>query len=96
MSSFTVRVELHEPVNPADYETLHAAMTKAGFARTIKREGEPSYHLPQAEYNEVGEFTADQVLERAKAAAATTRCKFSVLVTKSEESRKWYNLKPVK
>jgi hypothetical protein len=92
---FTTRVELHG-ANEADYFTLHAAMATEGFVRTIRKDGEPAVHLPTAEYSEIGEFTINQVLEKAKRAAATTRKKFGVLVTQSEVARAWYGLEPVK
>jgi hypothetical protein len=95
VSYFTVRVELREPVAAADYTKLHAEMEKTGFSRQIGRIGEPKHHLPQAEYNEVGEFTIAQVLERAIKAAAATGKQYSVLVTQSEVARAWYNLERV-
>jgi hypothetical protein len=84
MSRFTTRVELHE-ASEDDYEELHVAMENEGFRRTITGD-EGEYHL-------VGDITEDQVLQRAKRAAATTGKSYSILVT--EGSRKWWNLKKV-
>ena len=63
MPKFTTRVELHSATE-ADYKQLHAAMEVAGFSRTIKRENEPLMKLPTAEYNEVGDYTINEILER--------------------------------
>lgn len=99
MANFTVRVELIDKLS-SDYELLHEEMKKEGFSTTIKKTNEPSYKLPPAEYSKIGDFTTLEVLESAKI-AATNVCgnieeDFRVLVTKSEVSREWYNLEPVK
>jgi hypothetical protein len=90
MAQYTVRVELHYADND-DYETLHSEMENAGFSRLITSNDGITYHLPTAEYNRSGSLTPEQVLASAKSAAAQTRRKASILVTKSE-SRKWLNL----
>lgn len=95
MASFTTRVELHDAVYTSDYDTLHAAMAAEGFIRTITSDEGTTYNLPTAEYNKVGTYTRDQVLESAKRAAAKTGRKYSILVTESN-GRKWYNLPEVK
>jgi len=90
MASFTTRVELHY-ARENDYEILHAEMAKEGFKRTITSSDGVTYRLPTAEYNYVGDKTRDDVLDKAKAAAARTRKEFCVLVTESA-GRSWHNL----
>lgn len=90
MTSFTVRVELHN-ANYEDYEALHAAMAKAGFSRQITSDGGTTYQLPTAEYNRKGDLTRSQVLEQAKAAAKSTGKPYGVLVTESA-GRSWDGL----
>jgi|HubBroStandDraft_2_1064218.scaffolds.fasta_scaffold02263_7 photosystem II stability/assembly factor-like uncharacterized protein len=51
-----------------------------------------TYHLPTAEYDKTGEFTRQQVLDSARAAAAETGKSFAVLVTESD-GRTWVGLK---
>lgn len=93
MPSFTTRVVLHD-ADWDDYtDVLHPAMAKQGFKRTITNSDGKTYDLPDAEYNLIGELTRQQVLDRAKAAAAMTKKKYSVLVTESN-GRTWYNLDP--
>ena len=97
MALFTTRIELHDAKTSEDYENLHTEMAKEGFTRTIQLQGESTiYQLPTAEYNKSAELTTAQVLELAKKAAAKTGKKFSVLVTKADGRREWYNLTPVK
>ena len=96
MAFFTTRVELHDAKTAEDYEKLHTEMAKDGFERTVQKTGEPAYHLPTAEYNLNSEKNSSLVLDLAKKAATRTGKKFSVLVTKVDGSREWYNLKPVK
>jgi hypothetical protein len=87
---YTTRVELHD-ATWSDYETLHSAMAAKGFSRQITSDDGATYDLPTAEYNYEGTTPLDQVLEKAKTAAATTGRKYSVLVTESK-ARKWHNL----
>lgn len=90
MARFTVRVQLHGADEGDDaYDTLHAQMKKRGFVRTIESDS-TTYDLPWGSYNYVGERTIDDILERAKDAAAATGYKAGVLVT--EGSRKWHGL----
>ena len=97
MALFTTRVELHDAKSSEDYERLHAEMAKDGFSRTIQLQDETTiYQLPTAEYNKSAELTTAQVLELAKTAATRTGKKFSVLITKADGRREWYNLTPVK
>jgi hypothetical protein len=98
MALFTTRVELHDAKTSEDYEKLHAEMAKEGFWRTISLQGENiTYQLPTAEYNYSSDtLSSAQVLELAKKAATRTGKKFSVLVTKADGRREWYNLTVVK
>jgi hypothetical protein len=93
MSQFTTRVELHD-VDGDDYETLHAAMERQGFTRTITSDQGVTYHLPTAECNFSGDLSRGAVMERAKTAATTTRRRFWVLVTESA-GRSWHGLPKV-
>jgi hypothetical protein len=90
MPGFTTRVELHA-ASYSDYETLHAAMARRGFSRQITADSGRTYQLPTAEYDNAGNFTPQQVLDSAKAAAAETGKNFAVLVTQSQ-SRIWIGL----
>ena len=92
MSGHIVRVELLD-VDEGDeaYEKLHAEMKKKGFLRTIDGQSGTTYELPPAEYNyEDGDTSADDVLEKAKAAAKKTGHEARFLVTTG--SRKWSGL----
>lgn len=91
MASFTTRVVLYD-ADWDDYtQVLHPAMAKHGFKRTVTSDDGQTYDLPDAEYNFVGDLTRKDVLERAKAAAAMTKKKYSILVTESA-GRAWSNL----
>ena len=83
MASFTTRVELHKATDE-DYNTLHKAMEKVGFIRTIEANGK-TYQMPTAEYNRIdpGPLRAQKVLNDAKEAASSTKLKYWILVTKS-------------
>ncbi len=97
MAHFTTRVELHNAKTSEDYDKLHLEMEKEGFWRTIQLQGETIiYHLPTAEYNYSGDVDSPVVLELAKRAATRTGKSFSVLVTKADGRRYWYNLSPVR
>jgi len=92
MPRFTTRVELHD-ADESDYETLHKAMERQGFSRYIKDSDGKRYHLPTAEYNFDGSATRNEVLDKAKAAANTTKREYEVVVTESN-GRIWHNLTP--
>jgi len=94
MANFTVRVELHQG-EWADYERLHAAMEQKGFSRLITADSGRIYHLPWAEYDGTASLTSMQVLEIARAAAATTEKQNAVLVTEAS-SRAWAGLPAAK
>ena len=72
MHSYHLRVELHNSAL-ADYTTLHLAMEKAGFSRTILANDNKRYYLPTAEYVILTQSALADVVATAKAAANTTR-----------------------
>jgi hypothetical protein len=94
MLRFTIRLELYGLPTTEDYYKLHAAMEKIGFLRTLK--GDKVYLLPDGEYNFDGINTGQGVLELAKSAANTIWKDYAVLVTSTEVTRDWYNLKEAK
>ena len=89
MDRFTVRVELHD-ANWEQYTKLHEKMALQGFTDTITTE-KVSVQMPPAEYNYEGALTKEQVLEKAKTAAASVVKKYAVLVTESK-GRTWFGL----
>jgi hypothetical protein len=93
MTRFTVRVELHA-ASYSDYETLHVAMERRGFSRTITSDDGRTYQLPTAEYDKKGSFTPQQILDSGKAGAAETGKTFAVFVTQAE-SRIWVGLQEI-
>ena len=90
MASFTTRVELHRAID-ADYATLHTAMARQGFSRTIQSDAGQAYHLPTAEYDISANLAASDILARARLAASQTGKAASVLVTEATR-RTWDNL----
>ena len=95
MSRFTTRVELYGSPNADDYNKLHYSMQRYGFARNFVG-GDITYILPHAEYSLNSNNTTKEVLELAKEAAHTVWKDYSVLVTRTEVTREWYNLKVLK
>jgi len=91
MASFTTRVELHD-ANWDDYSKLHEKMRAQGFSQTITSDNGTVYQLPPAEYDYNGVVTRQQVLDKAKAAAAAVKSSYAVLVTESN-GRTWWGLK---
>lgn len=90
MSQFTTRVELHD-ADAADYEELHEEMRTRGFTRTITSGDGTTYQLPTAEYNFEGSAERSDVLRKARAAAASVKESYEVLVTESN-GRTWWGL----
>jgi glucosamine 6-phosphate synthetase-like amidotransferase/phosphosugar isomerase protein len=90
MAAFTTRVELHDAIRD-NYEKLHSEMERRGFSRTITSDKNVTYDLPPAEYNYEGAVTRNDVLEKAKSAAAAVKPSYAVLVTESA-GRTWHNL----
>jgi hypothetical protein len=95
MTSFTVRVELHE-AKDGDYEKLHEAMEKRGFRRWIAT-AKGKLQLPSAEYSLSGSKvpTRDEVLKSAISAAKSVKPNPEpwVLVTATEDNRATSGLK---
>ncbi|MDP4261826.1 MAG: hypothetical protein Q8941_04790 [Bacteroidota bacterium] len=92
MANFTTRVELRAAALE-DYEKLNEEMAKQGFRKRVQMPGQPVYQLPTGEYNFNEDFSSvSHVLDLAKIAAANTGKEFSVLVTKADGNREWFNL----
>ncbi|OWO82435.1 DUF2622 domain-containing protein [Photorhabdus luminescens] len=91
MANFTVRVELHN-ANSSDYENLHEKMESAGFERTITSESGKVYHLPDAEYSISSNKSIEEVRNLARDTAKKVKANPSILVTKSDGTRRWANL----
>ena len=87
---FTVRVELHD-ADGDDYEELHTYMEEEGFVRYIVTTNNVKLQLPTAEYSIQIAGDKDDVLGKAKTAAARTYKNYMVLVTASA-GRTWANL----
>jgi hypothetical protein len=93
MSNFTTRVELYDAAGIEDYNKLNEEMSRQGFRKRVQMPGQPVYQLPTGEYNFNDEFfSISQVLEMAKTAATATGKRFSVLVTRADGNREWFNL----
>jgi hypothetical protein len=95
MTSFTVRVELHD-AKEKDYTSLHAAMEDEGFVRWIVGSDDTKDRLPTAEYNMADvSLTSSEVLKRAKSAANSVKPSPTpwIIVTESA-GRRWSGLKP--
>ncbi len=86
MSIFIVRIELHHASTRQDYENLHTQMDANGLSRTIQANDGVTYALPTAEYTATGDYTIQQVLTAAKAAATTTGKTFAVFIS---EAKQW-------
>jgi hypothetical protein len=67
-----VRVELHGASYPGNYNTLHIAMERAGFTRSIVADNGRAYDLPTAEYTMYGASGVSQAFNLAKGAANST------------------------
>lgn len=80
MTNFLARVELHSATYQ-DYETLHNAMATRGFNRFILGDDGVSYWLPTGTYVATNtDWHRSTALEKAKAAAAQTSKKSSIIV----------------
>jgi hypothetical protein len=97
-SKYTIRLELHG-ASEQIYEQLHQQMEKNYFKRYIIVDS-GKYELPFSEYTCDGNGDADTILEKVLYIARKICKKHklsepTVLVTKTVESRKWYNLKKI-
>jgi hypothetical protein len=90
MPNFLVRVELHSAVYD-DYVSLHAAMQKVGFSRTIIGSDGITYQLPTAEYYYSGTALLGNVFEAAQKAANSTG-KFNEVIAAQCEGLMWEGL----
>jgi len=90
MSKFTVRIVLHD-ADWDDYNKLYEEMDKEGFTDEITSNKGVTYKLPDGEYRISGTLKKSEVLDKAKRAAAKTKKKYAVLVTRSA-GRIWHNL----
>jgi len=90
MNKFMTRVELHQ-ATWNDYEALHNQMQAQGFSRTIVGDTGLVFNLPPAEYFYTGIITVQNVLLKARTAAAMTQKKHSILVSEYVNAA-WENL----
>ncbi len=96
MSDYLTRVEFHDAKSPDDnISKLHSAMAREGFSRTITDDKSIVYELPVSEYYKRTSENIEEVIERAKKAAATTGKKFGVIVGDCT-NLKWSGLTTVK
>ena len=93
MSSFTIRVELHD-ANWQHYVDMAKDLATKGITDVIAADNGTSYKMSPAEYNYVGNASADGVLEAVKASAAKTGKRYAVLVTEATR-RTWIGLEPI-
>jgi len=93
MSSFTIRVELHD-ANWQHYVDMARDLATKGITDVIVADNGTSYKMAPAEYNYVGNASADDVLEAAKASAAKTGKRYAVFVTEATR-RTWVGLEPI-
>jgi hypothetical protein len=90
MANYAVRVELHD-ANWEDYVALHKNMNAKGFSQKITAYNGQAYKLPPAEYTYSGGDTNEQVLAKAKAAAAQVKARYAVFVAQWTTCT-WYGL----
>ena len=93
MVRYTIRIELHN-ATLAQYTDLYKHMAAEGFPDIIGAGDGTRYKMPPGEYNYEGKTTRDQVLVKAKSAAAKVVRSYAVFVTESA-GRTWYGLKQV-
>jgi len=95
MTSYTVRVELHE-ADEDDYASLHATMEDEGFVRYISSTDGSKNRLPTAEYNFPNtDLTRADILKRAKEAANAAKPNPTLWIIVTESAgRSWSGLKP--
>lgn len=60
MNSYTIRVELHEPVTRAHYDTLHVQLDKNGIRRTVQSTN-GLRQLPTGTYYYEGSLNGEQL-----------------------------------
>lgn len=92
MSSFTIRVELHN-ASRQNYADLEADLARFGITDEIVASTGVTYKMPPAEYNYEGRGDIDDVLSTARGAADRTGRSNAVFVTEALQ-RKWNGLPP--
>ncbi len=90
MANFTTRIVLHG-ADGADYDKLYEEMEAEGFTDIITTVDGSLRKMPDGEYDIKGEFTKEQILDKAKRAAKKTKKEYAAFVTKSS-GRVWVNL----
>ncbi len=91
MANFLARVELHAATY-ADYEVLHASMSRRGFLRRITADDGRNYQLPTGTYVVMNTTsTLQNALTAANTAASETRKQSWVFVAEWS-SASWMNL----
>jgi hypothetical protein len=87
MANYLARVELHNATYQ-DYEALHAAMKRRGYARTIVSNDGKKYQLPTGTYvAESTNVTLEQAYSAAVAAANDTGKSFWAIVVDWSSAR---------
>lgn len=94
MARFTIRVELHD-ADRDDYEQLETALAERGITDIIVSDDGVRYKMPPAEYQCLGDLTAEQVRQMCANAAQTTGKRHAILVTEAK-ARSWSGLDPVR
>ena len=92
MASFTTRILIKGNPPYSDYSALHAAMEDREFTRTIESDDGIIYALPNAEYNLIGPYTKEKVLDLAKEAVRTLPGKTAEILVTESKGRKWSGL----
>lgn len=93
MTYFTIRVELHD-ANRQHYADMAKDLATNGITDVIVADNGASYKMPPAEYNYVGNVSAENVLDAAKASAAKTGRRYAVFVTEATR-RTWVGLETI-
>ncbi|WP_321885893.1 hypothetical protein [Paraburkholderia bannensis] len=106
MARATTRVELHEDdertktlkITSDEYMRLHAEMWNRGFRRFVVNESDTMKQLPPAEYSYDGDDSIETLAEKIKAAAKAavkSEKRYSYIITRTTEGRRWHNLKTI-
>jgi hypothetical protein len=90
MALFQIRIELFS-ADWSDYVQLAKCLAAKGIVDTIVGSNGTRYKLPPAEYHYDGNATAQQVVDAAKACAATVVNKYAVVVGQCTEML-WFGL----
>lgn len=70
-------------------------MEERGFAKTITSNDNVTYRLPDAEYNLIGTYTKEQVLDLVKEAVRTLTGKTAEILVTESKGRIWTNLEKI-